>query len=78
MATTTSTDAAPRVWLAGEGGLDVQPVDVAQVRDDQGRIWHLLPDGLWCDESGRHYQSWRELHARTDLIAVDTAGKAVA
>lgn len=68
----TSTEQAPRVWLAaGIGPERGEPADHPPVRDDQGRVWrHDAGDGRWHTTDGRHHQTWAQLHARSDLAAV--------
>ena len=58
---------APRVWLAGGGRV---PSEVAQVRDDQARVWQRGHDGLFHTADGRHHLAVGELSARTDLTEV--------
>jgi hypothetical protein len=41
-------------------------------RDDQGRVWYPEAGGRFGTADGRHHQTLRELHDRTDLVQVSS------
>ncbi len=71
------TSRRPVVWLAAGGGQRPAPAGAPVFRDDQLRLWHPDPARQrYHTADHRHHLSKNELHQRSDLEIVATAGHA--